>query len=138
MQDRTALDGDRMRQRFSRVMLSAGIGVAIVLAAGPAWPHAFPDHSDPRVGSEVKISPPAVRIWFDSRLEPLFSTIQVVNQQGHRVDTGPGGVDPNDPTLLATPVPSLPPGVYTVIWDVVAVDSHRTQGQFNFTIGGGR
>ena len=75
-----------------------------------------------------------VRIWFDGRLEPLFSTIHVMDQQGRRVDTGPGGVDPDDPTLLATAMPSVPPGVYTVAWEIVSVDGHRTEGKFTFTI----
>lgn len=123
--------------RFAQAWASAGLGLAIFLAASPAWPHAFPDHSDPRVGSDVRESPRTVRIWFDGRLEPLFSTIHVMDQQGRRVDTGPGGVDPDDPTLLTTAMPSVPPGVYTVIWDVVAVDGHRTEGRFDFTVRGG-
>jgi methionine-rich copper-binding protein CopC len=108
--------------------------VALLASAGPAWAHAFPDHSEPRVGSEIKEPPRTVRIWFDGRLEPLFSTIHVMNRQGQRVDTGPGGVDSDDPTLLVTPVPPLPPGVYTVVWEVVAIDGHRTEGRFDFTI----
>jgi methionine-rich copper-binding protein CopC len=113
------------------------VSVAFLAAtAGPVWAHAFPDHSEPRVGSEVKGSPPLVRIWFDSRIEPLFSTISVVDQQGRRIDTGKGGVDPSDPTLLVTNLPSVPPGLYTVIWDVIAVDGHRTEGKFNFTVRG--
>jgi methionine-rich copper-binding protein CopC len=120
------------------VLRVLGMSVALMLiAAGPAWPHAFPDHSEPRVGSEVKESPQTVRVWFDGRIEPLFSAIHVMNRQGQRVDTGPGGVDPDDPTLLVTPMPPLPPGVYTVVWDVVAVDGHRTEGRFDFTILGG-
>jgi copper resistance protein C len=120
--------------RFTRALLSVGLGFAILSAAGPAWPHAFPDHSDPRVGSEVQEPPRTVRIWFDGRLEPLFSSVHVMDQQGRRVDTGPGRVDPDDATLLATAVPPLPPGVYTVAWDVVAIDGHRTEGRFTFTI----
>jgi copper resistance protein C len=123
-----------MNGRFTRALLSAGLGLAMLSAAGPAWAHAFPDHSDPRVGSEVKAPPRTVRIWFDGRLEPLFSSLHVMDQQGRRVDTGPGRVDPDDATLLTTAVPPLPSGVYTVAWDVVAVDGHRTEGRFTFTI----
>ena len=28
----------------------------------------------------------------------------------------------------------LPPGVYTVNWHAVSVDTHHTQGSFNFTV----
>jgi methionine-rich copper-binding protein CopC len=126
---------DKVRRLTVRsLLLVLGTGVTLIASTGPAWPHAFPDHSEPRVGAEVKAAPLTVRIWFDGRLEPLFSTIHVMDQQGRRVDAGPGGVDPDDPTLLTTPMPPVPPGVYTVVWDVVSVDGHRTEGQFNFTV----
>ncbi|MEW6325788.1 MAG: copper resistance protein CopC [Nitrospirota bacterium] len=105
-------------------------------SATPAWAHAFPERSQPRVGSTIDQPPPEVRIWFDGRLEPLFSTITVVDQQAHRVGGEQGGVDADDATQLATPLPPLPPGVYRVRWDVIAVDGHRTEGNFTFTIRG--
>ena len=42
-------------------------------APGIAGAHAFPDHSEPRVGHTLDASPPAVRIWFDGAIEPVFS-----------------------------------------------------------------
>jgi copper resistance protein C len=30
-------------------------------------------------------------------------------------------------------LPPLVPGVYTVTWSVLAVDGHRTQGDYRFT-----
>ena len=91
--------------------------------------HAFPDHSDPRVGSTVSGSPSQVRIWFDGDIEPAFSTIMVHSADGRMIDKGDGRVDPSDSTLLEVSVPSLPPGMYVVIWNVVARDGHRTMGQ---------
>jgi methionine-rich copper-binding protein CopC len=36
---------------------------------------------------------------------------------------------------LVTPVSApLKPGVYTVHWHAVSVDTHRTQGSFQFTV----
>jgi len=97
--------------------------------------HAYLDHADPRVGSTVPVSPSLVRIWFDSDLEPLFSTIMVHTANGNTmVDKGDGRVDPSDPTLLEVSVPALPPGSYIVIWSVVARDGHRTSGNFTFTV----
>ena len=96
--------------------------------------HAFPDHSDPRVGATVAGSPTRVRIWFDSDIEPAFSTIMVHSADGRMVDKGDGRVNPSDPTLLEVSVPPLPPGTYRVYWNVVARDTHRTMGDFTFTI----
>jgi methionine-rich copper-binding protein CopC len=108
----------------------------MVLCTMPAaaLAHAFPDHSDPKVGSTVSGSPTQVRIWFDSDLEPAFSNLMVHNMDGKMVDKKDSRVDPSDPKLLEVSVPPLPPGTYLVIWNVVARDTHRTQGQFTFTI----
>ena len=107
---------------------------ALALAAGAAWAHAFPDHSEPRVGSSIDTPPAAVRIWFDGQIEPVFSTIRVENGDKQRVDKGDGGVDPGDNRVLQVKVPPLPPGRYRVYWSVVARDGHRTEGDFPFRI----
>jgi methionine-rich copper-binding protein CopC len=31
-------------------------------------------------------------------------------------------------------LPKLAPGLYTVIWHIASVDTHRTEGRFQFTI----
>jgi methionine-rich copper-binding protein CopC len=38
----------------------------LLLSAGPVsgWAHAFLDHAEPSVGSQVKSSPAQVKIWF--------------------------------------------------------------------------
>lgn len=99
-----------------------------------SWGHAFPDHSDPKVGSTVSGSPTQVRIWFDSDLETAFSTLMVHNADGKMIDKGDTRGGPADPKLLQVSLPHLPPGLYLVIWNVVARDGHRTTGQFTFTI----
>jgi copper resistance protein C len=99
-----------------------------------SWGHAFPDHSDPKVGSTVAGSPSEVRIWFDSDLEPAFSTLKVQNSGGGMVNKGDSRVDASDPKLLEVSVETLPAGMYLVIWSVVARDGHRTMGQYTFTI----
>lgn len=107
---------------------------AILLAPVTTWAHAFPDHSDPRVGHTVEAPPPAVRIWFDGEIEPVFSTIRVENGDRQRVDKGDGRVDVKDKTLLEVSLPALPPGRYQVFWSVVARDGHRTEGRFPFQV----
>jgi methionine-rich copper-binding protein CopC len=86
------------------------------------------------VGSTVSASPSSVRIWFDSDLEPAFSNLMVHGMDGKMVDKRDCRVDPSDPKLLEVSIPPLPPGMYLVIWSVVSRDTHRTQGQFTFTI----
>ena len=108
--------------------------LAFLAAPSLAAAHAFPDHSEPRVGHTVDASPPAVRIWFDGQLERVFSTMHVENADQQRVDKGDARVDAKDETLLEVSLPTLPPGRYRVFWSVIARDGHRTEGDFSFRI----
>jgi len=106
----------------------------LLVLPGAARAHASPDHADPKVGSTVPAPPSRVRIWFDSDLEPAFSSIAVHGPGGAIVDGGHGRVDPSDPKLLEVDVPQLAPGTLRVTWSVVARDGHRTTGDYTFTI----
>ncbi len=127
---------------MKKVARSSDVGAAaallftvfLLIMPGAARGHAFPAHADPKVGSALTASPDRVRIWFDSALEPVFSSIMVHTADGRMVDRGDGGVATSDPTLLEVSVPPLPPGKYIVIWSVVARDGHRTSGNYTFTI----
>jgi len=112
----------------------AALTLGLLLVTTSAWGHAFPDHSEPRVGWTVPTPPPRVRIWFDGALEPVFSTITVMNADRVRVDQGDGRVNPSDSTILEVNLPPLPSGRYRVFWSVVSRDGHRTEGDFPFTI----
>jgi copper resistance protein C len=118
-----------MRRIFAALLLLAA-------AVTAARAHAFLDHASPAVGSSVPTAPTMVSIWFTQELEPAFSTIEVHDQSGNRVDNGNASVDSSDPTLLQVKLKPLPPGTYKVAWQVVSVDTHRTEGTFTFRVGG--
>lgn len=109
------------------------LATLLVLAPTAGWAHAFPDHSEPRVGHTVD-APRSVRVWFDGEIEPVFSTIRVEDGDKRRVDSGDARVDTKDNSLLEVSVPTLPPGRYQVFWSVVARDGHRTEGSFPFRV----
>lgn len=119
-------------------MLLRSLLAALLLIAlhGRALAHAYPDHSLPAAGSVVAPSPDEVRIWFAEKLEPAFSSMEVRDSSGARADTGDARVDATDATLLRASVKKLPPGIYTVSWHVVSVDTHPTEGSFTFTVSG--
>ena len=96
--------------------------------------HAFLDHASPRVGNTVIPAPKEVVLWFTQQLEPAFSSIEVRNEQGAPVTAGKATVGGNR-TQLRVPLKALPPGNYKVIWRVLSVDTHRTEGNFNFRVG---
>ena len=118
-----------------RILALALVLPALLLGAPAARAHAFLDHASPAVGSTVQRAPAAISLWFSEELEPAFSTVSVVDQAGHRVDSGVQ-LDAQDATLLRVSLKPLPPGRYKVIWHVVSVDTHTTEGSFTFTVGG--
>jgi methionine-rich copper-binding protein CopC len=120
--------------RSHAALIAVAVVLALVAAPRTARAHAFPDHSEPRVGHTVERSPTEVRIWFDGALEPVFSKLEVVDAAGHRVDRDDAHVDAHDDTLLEVSLPPLEPGRYQAAWSVVARDGHRTEGRFPFTV----
>jgi len=109
---------------------------ALLLGAGAAWSHAFLERAEPRVGSTVKAAPSQVRVWFTEALEPAFSTLEVVNQAGERVDRGPAQVDAASRAMIQVPLKPIGPGTYRVKWRVLSVDTHVTEGDFTFRVAG--
>jgi copper resistance protein C len=108
--------------------------VLVVVAIGTsAFGHAFVDHADPRVGSTVSKAP-AVHIWFTQEPEPAFSRIEVYNSDGKQVDNKDTRADDKDAKELIVSLPDLPAGTYKVIWHVLSVDTHKTQGDFKFSV----
>jgi copper resistance protein C len=93
--------------------------------------HAMLDHASPPVGGTVGSSPGQVTLYFTQQLEPKFSGAEVRNVSGARVDRGKS-VSGN---VMRIGVGALPAGAYTVTWHVLSVDTHTTQGSFNFHVG---
>jgi methionine-rich copper-binding protein CopC len=110
---------------------------AIVLALLPlgtagAQAHAFLDHAEPRVGSTVASAPREVSLSFTQDLEAAFSSVQVSDAKGTRVDQGNPQVSAS---VMRIGLKPLPPGTYKVRWRALSVDTHTTEGTFSFRIG---
>jgi copper resistance protein C len=110
-------------------------GVLLQAAASSrAFAHAMPDHADPRVGSTVSSAPGDVTIHFTQEIEPAFSAIQVFDPSGKQIDKKDSHIDSQSRATLVVSVPNLSSGTYKVVWHVVSVDTHKTQGDFKFTV----
>jgi len=114
--------------------IGARLAALVVFLPAAVFAHAFPERAEPRVGAVIRTAPTRVAIWFDGDLEPRFSTLTVTDGTGRRVDNGDGGVAPGSRRLLQTELQPLGPGTYKVTWRVLAVDGHRTEGDFTFTV----
>lgn len=100
----------------------------------PALAHAHLDHSVPPPGAKVTEAPKEVSLWFTEALEPKFSTIEVRDANGAPMQTGAAQLASDNTAQLHIPLKPLPPGTYKVIWRVLSVDTHRTQGSFTFRV----
>ena len=109
--------------------------LALMLSTASAHAHAMLKQASPAVGSTVPVAPKSVILTFTEKLEPAFSTVEVHNAQGASVQAGKATVDPNERTRLRVALKPLSPGTYKVIWHVLSVDTHRTQGDFSFSVG---
>jgi methionine-rich copper-binding protein CopC len=108
--------------------------VAWVLVVGLALAHSGLQRAEPPVESTLKRPPKELKLYFSERLEPAYSRARVEDGQGARVDRDDSRVDRSNPLLLRVTLPPLAPGTYTVIWRVLSVDSHITEGRFMFRV----
>ncbi len=109
--------------------------VATLPAFAPgAVAHPYIHRATPAVGSTVLTPPTQVNCYFTEELEPNFSSLEVQDAAGKRVDSGNMHLAPHDAKEMVIGVGHLGPGVYKVIWHAVSVDTHRTQGTFTFTV----
>jgi hypothetical protein len=112
------------------IMLSLALTAA---APGAASAHAFLDHASPLVGSTVPTAPHELTLSFTQNLEPSFSTVEVTDGGGTRVDQGKPQVSGN---TMRVGLKAGSPGTYHVHWRALSVDTHTTQGNFSFHVGG--
>jgi copper resistance protein C len=96
--------------------------------------HAFLKDAQPGVGSTVQTSPSEVRVRFTENIEPAFSSIQVLDASGKEVDKRDLHLDRSDHALLHVSLRRLGAGIYKVVWRVVSVDTHVTNGSFTFQV----
>ena len=106
----------------------------LVAASARLKAHAFLKDADPGVGSTIQTSPDEVRIRFTENIELAVSSIQVFDASGKEIDKRDLHLDSSDHALLHVSLPSLGAGTYKVVWRVVSVDTHVTNGSFTFRV----
>jgi len=108
--------------------------ILFTLIALPASAHAFLTHADPAVGSRLTTIPRALTLFYTEGVEAPFCTVTVTSPTGQPVQTGKPQPVPGEPAELSIPLRITAPGTYRVSWHATAVDTHKTQGSFTFTI----
>jgi copper resistance protein C len=103
-----------------------------VIVGTAAEAHAFLDHAEPRVGSTVPTAPRELSLFYTQNLEPAFSSVEVSDANGKRVDLGKPSISAS---VMRVKLKQLSPGTYNVRWHVLSVDTHTTEGSFTFHVG---
>lgn len=113
--------------------LTLAISALLTIMAGTAArAHAFLEHAEPRVGSTVPTAPREVVLSYNQNLEPAFSSVEVSDASGARVDLGKPRISAG---VMRVGLKQLLPGTYRVHWQVLSADTHSTEGSFTFHVG---
>lgn len=104
------------------------------LGAGPALAHAFLKKSDPPAGSTVHAAPEFLRLTYTEDLNIAFCTVTVTGPDGANDAAGKPQPVPGHRNEMQVPLHITRPGRISVTWHALSVDTHKTQGQFSFTV----
>ena len=128
-------DGAGSRRLSHAAILLAGGIVGAMIGPGKAFAHAFPVREMPRPGAVLATAPPRVVITFTEDVNARFSGITVQTSGGARVDNRDPVLDRRDHKVLSIGLRRpITPGTYVVRWHALAMDGHRTQGHYDFTV----
>jgi copper resistance protein C len=115
-------------------ILKIAASLAFAVAATQAFAHAQLEKATPPVGGTVA-SASEIKLEFSEGVEPRFTGLTLTGPGGASVPLGAPKVEASDQKVLIVPITkALAAGDYTVRWHAVSVDTHHTQGSFEFTV----
>jgi copper resistance protein C len=118
---------------MTRKFVNIAAALALACASTAALAHAHLEKAIPAVGAAVA-SPSEIRLEFSEGVEPKFSKVSITGPGG-AVPLGAAKTESGDRAVLIVPISKpLSAGAYTVHWQAVSVDTHHTQGTFEFTV----
>jgi len=114
--------------------LRAPVSLAIALIATYAFAHAQLEKASPPVGGTVA-SASEIRLTFTEGVELKFTKVSLTGPGGVAAPLGAARTESGDQAVLIVPISKpLAAGVYKIHWQAVSVDTHHTQGNFEFTV----
>jgi len=117
-----------------RILATTAVIVAGLMSQ-QALAHAHLKTETPAADTTLKASPTELSLGFSEGIEPSFSKVMLKGPDKKVVKTGALALAANDNTQAIVPLTTpLGAGKYTVSWNVVSVDGHKTEGQYSFTV----
>ena len=96
------------------------------------WGHAVLIDSIPSHEATLDEAPQTILLQFNAALEHVITKVFLIDQ--NKEETTLEKVEESQVDRILVRVPSLSPGVYTVLYKVLARDGHVTQGSIRFTL----
>jgi copper resistance protein C len=119
-------------KRRDFIKISAALSWLLLVVSAPvAHAHASLSHASPSGGSALSAAPQEVTLTFTDTLEAAFSKLTVTDANGVEVSQGKGQVNGN---VMRVRLKPLSAGIYKVNWRSVSTDTHRTEGNFTFSV----
>ena len=117
---------------FEKSFAVAFSWLLLIVSAPVAHAHASLSHASPSGGSALSAAPQEVTLTFTDTLEAAFSKLTVTDANGTEVSQGKAQVNAN---VMRVGLKPLSVGIYKVNWRAVSTDTHKTEGNFTFSVG---
>lgn len=100
----------------------------------PTFAHAILVRSTPAKDSILPTAPTQIDVWFNDKVGSEFKALAVIDSTGKRLDNKDVQQESADESHLYATLQPLTPGIYTVRYRVVSIDTHIVTGKFQFTV----
>ncbi len=115
-------------------LLAAIAGLSALALASQAAAHAHLLSSDPAAKTTVA-APKHITLHFTETLNAKFSGVALtMPQMANMAEPAKVAVSEDKLSMVLTPAAPLAAGAYKVSWHAVTADTHRTKGDFIFTV----
>ncbi len=121
-----------MRLVRRAVTTAVVIAAPVLLLGGTVAAHAELIAVDPADGEVVDVAPAEVTLTFTEPVSLTGGSVRVLDDAAEDVSTGTTRADE---TITTTLPDNLADGTYTIVFEVVSVDSHRISGASVFHVG---
>ena len=100
-----------------------------------AQAHARLINQSPAAGAVITAAPQTLTLNFTEGIKPGLSGLTLIGPNNSQIALGTPKIDPANPAQMIVPIEKpLASGTYQVQWHAVSQDSHKTQGNYAFSV----
>ena len=122
-----------MSAAFLKKILNTAALLTLMAGASAAFAHAHLEQSTPAADSTVS-NVKELRLVFTEGVEQAFAKVVLTHDQAPVAVSSIKTEPANKKILIVTPAQPLPAGTYNVKWNAVSVDTHKSTGDYSFTV----